>query len=225
MRTTARSATAALLSVPLVLSLSAPALAAPPVKYSASGSFAQAGGFLLGAVEGVEGNVHMVMVGAQQSEDGIFGGGYIDSYLCPEGVTNPYPDDPDAPEGEWLCEPAGSFELWSENVTFTTDKKVTSASINGMFDLVWWECGEFEEECSRIVMGSLWADLDLTATGKAATYRYKESYRDPETGFSYKGMSTEKSSPAEVTGTVGGAELTDAMGYLGTFRFRSMEKM
>jgi hypothetical protein len=219
--TTTRSVAAALLSLPLLLSLSAPAQAAPPVKYSASGSFAQSGGVLLGAVEGLDGNVHLVQLSAQQSEDGTFGDGYVDSYACPDGITEPYDEETD----EELCEYVGYHELWSEDVTLTTGKKMESANINGMFDIVSWECSEDEEECWQTVLGSLWVDVDLTATAKAATYRQTERYRDPETKYSYMGRWTQKASPATVSGTVGGAELVDTWGYLGTFTFRSMEKI
>lgn len=176
---------------------------------------------MLGAVEGLDGNVHLVQLGAQQSEEGTFGGGYVDSFSCPEGVTDPFDEE----TGELFCEPVGFNELWSESVVLTTGKKMASANISGMFDVVWWECDEYAEECWPIVLSSLWVDVDLTATGKAATYRYTESYREPETKMSYKGRSTERSSPAAVDGTVGGSELVDAWGYLGTFTFRAMEKM
>lgn len=223
MGTTTRSFTAALLSLPLALSVAAPAMAEAPTKYKASGTFADAGGWIVGPVDGLQGNVHFFQLDARTSQEGTSGGGFIDSFACPDGITNPFPDDGSE---ELLCDPMAYFELQSESLTFTVNKKATAAGVNGTFALVGWDCDDETGECwPGEPVGTLAVDLELTATGGATVSRGTERFRDPETGQSYRVRWTQRTSFAAVSGTVGGADVSDAWGNLGTFRFRSMEKM
>lgn len=214
MRTTTRALTASLLAAPLVIGAVAPAQAAPPERYSASGSLAGVYGAIVGEIDGVAGNVHFVEVSAQMTKDYTDVYGYLESYDCPEGVTDPWSGE----EGP-VCESLGFYQLVDGGATVAIDRKGTSASINGSLDVVEVECGELD--CWETVVGTLTVDLDLTAiTKKATVSRSTYSYRDPNSGFMYKGMMTESTRDASVSGTVGGSSFEEAYGRIGTFSFR-----
>lgn len=222
MRTTTRTLSAALLTLPLVAGAAAPALAAPPMRYSESGDHVEAGGLLLGEIPGFEGNVHFVGMFTDATQGGSYGYGYLDSWSCDDGVTVPY--DPET--GEELCDFAGFSDLESMDANLTVGKKLVNGGLSGTFTSVTWECDEETGECQLVEGPSLYVDVDITsASTKAATYRSTESFRDPATGYSYRGTMTQKYTQGEATGTVGGQELVDGYGLVGTFTFTAMEKL
>ncbi|SOC51251.1 hypothetical protein [Ornithinimicrobium cerasi] len=219
MRTTTRTLSAALLTVPLVAGATAPALAAPPERYSASGEYVDAGGLIVGELDGVDGNLHYISVQGSQTKDGSSSGGFLESWSCEDGVTQPW--DPET--GEELCDFIGFTNLYSPDATFVIGKKLVNGSISGTFyDVLGWECDDVEEECTP-VYGDVSLDVDLRITSestKVATSRSTQSFRDPVSGFSYRGTSTERYTQGAATGTVDGQELVDGYGRVGTYTFK-----
>lgn len=220
MRTTTRTLTTALLAAPLVAGAAVPATAAPPMRYTDSGTHVEASGQLLGEVDGLDGNVHQVFVTADESDDGTYGYGYVDSWACDDGVTQPY--DPET--GEERCDYVGFVELESFDAEIEVGKRLTSGVLTGMYSSVVWDCDEVE--CWP-VPGDASFDVDVTVTAdstKPATARFMETYRDPATGYSYRGTRTQKFTTGTATGTVGSENLVDGWGLVGTYTFRAMEK-
>jgi hypothetical protein len=214
MRTTTRTLTASLLAAPLVVGAVAPTQAAPPERYSASGTFAGAYGTIVGQVDGADGNVHLVDVSAQIATDSTGVYGYLESYDCPEGVTDPWSEE----EGP-VCEFLSFYQLVDGGATVTIDRQATSATIEGPLDIVEVDCDEVD--CWETVVGTLNVDLSLTtSTKKAAVNRYTYSYRDPNTGVRYRGTMSESTRDASVSGTVAGNAFNEASGRVGTFSFR-----
>ncbi|WP_289019114.1 hypothetical protein [uncultured Ornithinimicrobium sp.] len=228
MRTTTRTLTTALLAAPLVAGAAVPATAAPPdsSRYVESGAYAAAYGTIVGEVDGLHGNVHLVDVSAQVGSRYIDVYAYIDSYACDGGITDPWSE-----EGMASCEDVEDAMLFLADLGHASvwiDRRGGSATVEADLAVGRWECEMYEdyEECYLVETGeTMSVDLALTAlTKKAATYRATERYRDPVSGFFYKGMRTESTRQAAVEGTVGAASFDHAEGYLGTFSFREMTR-
>lgn len=214
-----RTITATLVAIPLAATLATPSMAAPPTKYTEQGDHVEASGTLLGTLEGLEGNVHLISISGDRNQDGAWGYGSVESYACPAGVTDPWSDE-DNP----VCDSVGWSELESDDLRITIAKKLATGTVNGTFTPVTWDCDEVD--CWPTYGPALDVALKVTSTAKkATTYRSTEFYRDPDTGAMYRGTLVQHSTLGDASGTVGGAQLTNAWGLVGTFTFRAMEKV
>ncbi|GAA5162502.1 hypothetical protein [Ornithinimicrobium tianjinense] len=219
MRTIARTLTAALVALPVAAAASAPAVAAAPERFSVSGESVDVQGTLLGDLDGLGGNVHLVGISAQEtSGEGSMTWGSVDSYTCADGVTMPW--DPET--GELLCAPAGWAEL-SGPLTVDTDKKLTAATVAGDLTISTWTCDD--EECWSEELGTLAVDLLVSGTGGTLTERSSQTYQDPTTGERYRGTMRSTTRQGEVGGTLGGHPVIDAWASFGRFSFSSTYKL
>lgn len=216
--TTTRSASAALLALPLLLGLSVPATAAPPQKDKMSGSSVAGWGTAYGELSGLPGNVHFVAVGAEESNGGEMVSGQLMSWSCEDGAANPWME-------EGVCgEPVGFYDLQATDVALTIGKRMSSATVAGSFTAVDFYDGCPEEWCEATPVGSVDLRMEFTAVSKVSTQRTKEFFRDPETGYSYRYSGTHRLREAAVTGTLEAIRLVDTQGTLGTFKVLNMVK-
>jgi hypothetical protein len=193
------------------------------MRYTDSGQSVDAGGFIVGELDGFDGNVHFVNVSGIQSRDGSDGSGFLESWSCDDGVTQPW--DPET--GEEVCELIGLTELHSPDASVVIGKKLVNGSVSGTFyEVVGWQCDDEMQECGPVYGdSSLTVDIHvISGSTKAATSRSTQTYRDPETGFSYRGTMSEKYTQGLITGTVGGEELVDGYGRVGSYTFTEMLK-
>ncbi|SOC51121.1 hypothetical protein [Ornithinimicrobium cerasi] len=224
MSTAIRSAAGALLALPLILSLSVPATAAPPEKDQMSGSSASGWGTAYGELADLPGNVHFVSVDAQEFDGEEKVSGQLRSWACEDGAANPLIE-------EGVCgEPVGFYDLQAADVDLTMGKRMSSATVTGTFTVVDFYDGcpdypEPEEGCEQgPPLGSVDLAMEFAAVSKVSTQRTTDSFRDPETGFSYRYMATHRLREAAVTGTLEDIALVDTLGTLGTFKTRTMVK-
>lgn len=202
---------ATLLALPVAAGMTVPATATEPVRYVDSGTHVQASGTVVGTIDGVEGNVHVVRV---EAEDEVFAIGSLENWSCPDGVSDPGKDPG--------CSPLGSADLGRDRWTVTASRDRTSGRLTGTFDVIVWVCDEVD--CVPVHGPALEVDVTVASETRPQTYSSITLYRDPVTGVSYRGRLVQTYAPGDASGTVGGLELLDGTGVTDTFTFRAVER-
>lgn len=202
------SACVACSTVPLVLAAASPADAATRWTFRSSEVRAAASFTVLGAADGVAGNVHVGNIEATSSGQ-VYG--FVTDWTCPDGELPPYGgeeepipvdggpgDEPLPPEPETNCVVEGSRDFWGEDVAVDISKKLTGATVSGAVSVTTWS----EEGESTSTPGTV--GLTFTGDGGATT---STEYSKGD-GYVYKYESTQRS--ATVSGDVVGLSLDGA---------------
>lgn len=209
MRTPLRTVTALALAVPLIAS-TLPASAATTFMFRDRGTFADV--FLQGAGTpgGVPGNYTMGSLTFHSSD---LAEGFVDTFTCDAGEV-PWGDE----TGENACEAAGSYFVWGENMTVVTGKgKGASSTYSGLVELY-----DATTEQGATVARDVPVSITLTPTGATSKTTFTDSFRDPESGFTYRSRETRISSFATVQGSLDEVPAVD--GTVGTYSVRWMER-
>lgn len=204
------SACVACSTVPLVLAAASPADASTRWTFRSSELRATASFTVLGAVDGVAGNVHTGNVEAS-SNGQVYG--YITDWTCPDGELPPWgggeepiPVDggagdeplPPEPEPETSCVVEGSRDFSGEDVAVDISRKLSGATVSGAVTISTWS----EEGETSSTTGT----VDLTFTGDGATATSTEDVKGD--GYVSRYESTRRS--ATVTGDAAGLSLAGA---------------
>lgn len=217
MRTMTRTALASALAFPLLAAVvTSPSVAAPPERYSVSHESFGAEVQVIGELDGLSGNVHQVILRADTAP----GEGYVavSSYLCPDGIQDPWMTDED---GVPLCEYVGNASAMPTTETFTLANRLSSGHLSGVYELQRWD----EEASVSVTVGVMEADLYLTASGVTSKYRSTEVVTDPATGYSYRGTRTGTSREGVVTGTIDDLPVQSIGGRIATGTFKATSRI
>ncbi len=210
MRTTVRTLTALALAVPLIAS-TLPASASSTSLFREKGAFADASFEGAGTPGGLPGNYSFGWITFHGSD---LADGFIETFDCDEGET-PWGDE----NGENACEFAGAYYGWGESLTVTTGKgKGASSTYSGTLDL-------FDATSEEEVLAAEDVPFSVTLTPSGGTYKstFTDSYRDPESGISYRSRETRIYNEATVAGSFDGVPAVG--GVVGTYSMRSMERI
>ena len=210
MRTPLQAVTALALAVPLLAS-ALPASAASTSLFRDKGAYADV--FLQGAGTpgGVPGNYTLGSLSVHSSD---LAEGFIDTFTCDAGET-PWGDE----TGEDGCEFVGSYFVWGEGLTVVTGKgKAASSTFSGSVDLY----DAMTEEGDMVAQD---VPFSFTLTPMRATSKttFTDSFRDPESGVTYRSRETRIASLAAVQGGLDGVPAVD--GVVGTYSVRWMERI
>lgn len=130
MRRSTRSALALLLALPMAASAMT-ANAAPPSRYSYSADRIEAGGLVLGQLDGFTGNVHFLNISGDRTNDISVGFGSLESYTCPEGVTSPWNSATRSRIAETHRDPATGTS-WRGTTNQTMRSGSSAGTVNGV---------------------------------------------------------------------------------------------
>lgn len=209
MRTALRTVTALALAVPLVAS-TLPASASSTFLYREKGAFAETYLEGSGTPGGLPGNYSVGYLSIHSSD---LAEGFVDTFTCDAGET-PYGDQ----NGQNACDPAGSYSAWGEKLTVVTGKgKGAASTYSGSVDLYDATTEEGALAAQNVPFG-----ITLTPTGATSKSTFVDSFRDPESGITYKSRETRVYNYATVQGGLDGIPAMD--GSVGTYSVRSMEK-
>ena len=115
----------------------------------------------------------------------------METFTCEEGQT-PYAE-------EGACQSAGYYNSFTEGVTVVAGKgKNSSTTFSGRLDLY-----DAESEGDGPSASDVPFSITLTPAGRPSRSRSTESFRDPESGDSYRFRSTTVVSIATVHGGAG----------------------
>ena len=210
MRTTLRTVTALALAVPLIAS-TLPASASSTSLYREKGAFAEAYFEGAGTPGGLPGNYS---IGYLSFHSRDLADGFVDTFDCDAGET-PYGDE----SGGNMCDPAGSYYGWGEGLTLTTGKgKSASSTFFGTIDL-------FDATTEEGALAAQDVPFSVTLTPTGGTYKstFTDSYRDPESGVTYRSRENRVYNDATVAGSLDGVPA--AGGTVGTYSVRFMERI
>jgi hypothetical protein len=209
MRTALRTVTALALAVPLIAS-TLPASASSTFLYREKGAFAETYIEGAGTPGGLPGNYSIGYL-TFHSTDLVEG--FVDTFTCDEGET-PFGDE----DGQNACDPAGSYYAWGQNLTLDTGKgKTASSTYSGTVDLF-----DATTEEGALAARDVPFSVTLTPSGATSKSTFTDSFRDPETGYTYKSRETRTYSYATVRGSLDDVPAVD--GSVGTYSARSMER-
>ncbi len=210
MRTTLRTVTALALAVPLIAS-TLPASASSTSLYREKGAFAEAYFEGNGAPGGVAGNFSTGLLTFHSSD---LAEGFIDTFDCDEGET-PWGDE----NGENVCDWVGSYFAWGEGLTVATGKgKGASSTFSGSVDLF-----DAMSEEGGLAAQDVPFSVTLTPSGGTSKSTFTDSYRDPESGISYRSRETRIFTEATAQGSFDGVPAVG--GTVGTYAVRFMERI
>ncbi len=210
MRTTLRTVTALALAVPLIAS-ALPASASTTSLYREKGAFAEAYFEGAGTPGGLPGNYS---IGYLSFHSRDLADGFVDTFDCDAGET-PYGDE----NGDNTCDSAGSYYGWGEGLTLTTGKgKSASSTFSGTIDL-------FDATTEEGALAAQDVPFSVTLTPTGGTYKstFTDSYRDPESGVTYRSRENRVYNDATVAGSLDGVPA--AGGTVGTYSVRFMERI
>lgn len=206
MRAALRIAAVLALAVPLGAS-ALPASAAAPSHVRDRGAFAETYLSGEGTPGGLPGNYSL----GQLTFYGSVVEGVVETFACEEGQT-PYAE-------EDACQPAGYYYAFTDGITVvggTSKKSLTTFS--GSLDLY-----DAESEADDPAATNVPFSITLTPVGRPSRSRFTESFRDPESGDSYRFRSTTVVSVATVHGDLDGIDATE--GLVGRYSFHGMEQI
>ena len=210
MRTALRTVTALALALPLVAS-TLPASASSTFLFREKGAFAETYFEGAGTPGGLPGNYAIGYLSIHSSD---LAEGFVDTFTCAAGET-PFGDE----NGQNACDPAGSYYAWGENPTVVSGKgKSASSAYSGTVDLYDATTAEGAWAAQNVPFS-----INLAPTGATSKSTFIDSFRDPESGVTYKSRETRISSYATVQGDLDGVPAMD--GSVGTYSVRSMEKI
>ncbi len=139
--------------------------------------------------------------------------GYVDTYACDPGET-PWGDV----NGENMCDPAGSYYAWGESLTLVSGKgKNPSSTYSGTLSLY-----DMMSEGGSTAAEGVPFTVTLTPSGATSRTTFTDSFKDPESGYTYKYSETRNTSYAAVDGSLDGVPAVG--GSVGTYAVRSMER-
>jgi hypothetical protein len=210
MRTALRTAAALAISVPLIAS-ALPASASSTFLYREKGPFADIYFEGSGTPGGLPGNYSLGWLTFHSTD---LAEGFVDTFTCDEGEI-PWGDE----NGDNACDPAGSYYAWGEDLTLVTGKgKGASSSYSGTVDLY-----DATTEDGALAAENVPFAVALTPTGATSKSTYTDSFRDPESGYTYKSRETRIYNYATVQGSLDGVPAVD--GSVGTYSVRAMERI
>jgi hypothetical protein len=213
MRTALRTSVVLALAVPLVAS-ALPASAATTSHFREKGAFADAFFEGAGTPGDLPGNYSM----GQLSFHGGVAEGFVETFECEQGQV-PGGDE----DGENACDSTGAYYAWSEDVTTTKSKgKVKASTYTGTVDL-YHELDEESGEEPEVAAEDVPFSVTFSPTGRPARSTFTDSFRDPETGESYRFRETVVYYSATVEGSLDGIDAVE--GVVGTYSRRSMERV
>ena len=209
MRTVLRTLTALVLAVPLIAS-TLPASASSTFLYREKGPFADTYFEGSGTPGGLPGNY---TIGALAFHSSDLAEGFVDTFTCDVGET-PWGDE----NGQDACDPAGSYYGWGQNLTVVTGKgKGAASTYSGTVDLY-----DATTEEGALAAQDVPFSVTLIPPGATSRSTFTDSFRDPESGYTYKSRETRVYSYATVQGSLDGVSAVD--GSVGTYSARSMER-
>ena len=215
MRPALRTAVVLALAVPLVAP-ALPASAATTSHFHEKGAFAAAAFEGSGTPDGLPGNYTL----AELSFHAGVAEGFVETFFCQEGET-PWGDENE----ENTCAFTGAFVAWGEGVTITKSRgKVKSSTYSGTVDL-YADSGEEEGEESEggeAVAEGVPFNVTFTRTGRPSRSTVTDSYRDPESGESYRYRETQVIGAATVRGSLDGIDAVD--GIIGRYSLQVIER-
>ncbi|WP_169744198.1 hypothetical protein [Knoellia aerolata] len=139
--------------------------------------------------------------------------GFVDTFTCEAGET-PWGDE----NGENACEMAGSYFMWGENMTVVTGKgKAASSTYSGLVDLY-----DATTEEGATAARNVPVSVTLSPTGATSKTTFTDSFRDPESGVTYRSRETRIFSYATVQGSLDEVPAVD--GSVGTYSVRWVER-
>jgi hypothetical protein len=210
MRTALRTTVAVAAIVAPLTATALPATAASTLLFRDRGAFAEAYFEGAGTPGGLPGNYSsgwFTFHGTDVAE------GWVDTYSCDEGET-PGGDE----NGQNMCDPAGSYFAWGQAFTVVTGKgKSPSSTYSGAVDFYDAMAGEG----GPVVEGAPFT-VTLTPTGATSRTTISDSFKDPESGYTYSFRETRTTSYADVVGDVDGVPALG--GSVGTYAVRQMER-
>jgi len=203
MRTALRTATALALAVPLIAS-ALPASASSTYTSRESGSSAEVYFQRAGTPGRVEGHYSVAGLTFQ----GDFSYGWVETFQCDPGET------PGGGEEVGDCEYVGSYDAQVTDLTVVTGKgKDAPSTYSGTVDLYQYTEDQFPVEPT---VQDVPFEANLTPTGGTMRSTFTSTYRDHETGVSYRYRETTVITEATVEGDFDG--LPAVYGSVGTFR-------
>jgi hypothetical protein len=121
--------------------------------------------------------------------------GFVDTFACDVGET-PWGDE----NGENTCDPAGSFYAWGEALTLVTGKgKNPSSAYSGALSFY----DVMSDEGSSVSEGVPFT-VTLTPTGATSRTTTTDSFKDPESGYTFRYRETRTTNVAIVDGSLDG---------------------
>ena len=198
------------LAVPLIAP-ALPASASSTLLYREKGSFADAYFEGPGTPGGLPGNYSFGWLTFHSSD---LAEGFVETFACDEGEI-PWGDE----NGENACDGTGSYYAWGEDLTVVAGKgKGASSTYSGTVDLY-----DATTEEGALVVEDVPFEVTLTPTGTTSRSTYTDSYRDPESGITYRFRESRIYNYATVEGSFDGVAAVD--GSVGTYSLRSMERI
>lgn len=208
-------AVAALTALGLVAT-AGPAQAGSMFFSKSSGRLADIGWLEVGTLPGVAGNAHtgnLYVDELGRSTAYVFG--FVTDWECPEGVLPEHGGGGHGEEPtEGGCEPVGERFVDGGDVTFTMDKKLTSARLTGTL-VVSDHGGE----------GAVTPPVDITLTGTGSTYTSKIVDSGSFEGTTYTYRYTFTGRQAVVSGRIGAMVFDDEPGETSTASIGSYRSM
>lgn len=210
MRTALRT-TVALAAIVVPLAATAlPASAASSYLFRDKGTYADAYFEGAGTPGGLPGNYSMASVtfhGTDVAE------GFVDTFDCDAGET-PWGDM----NGGNTCDYTGSFYAWGDTLSLVSGKgKNPPSTYSGTFSFY----DMMSENGSPVSTGTPFS-LTLTPTGATSRSTMTDSFKDPESGYTYTYRETRTSNVAVVSGTLDGVPAQG--GSIGSYSVKSMER-
>ena len=211
MRTALRT-TLAIVAVAVPLTAAAlPASASSSVLFREKGTFAETYFEGSGTPGGLPGNYSTAWLTFHSSD---VAEGWVDTYACDEGEV-PWGDV----NGENMCDWTGSYYAWGESLTLVSGKgKNPSTTFSGTVDLYDATTPE-----SALAAEDVPFQVTLTPTGATSRSTFTDSFKDPESGYTYKYRETRVSSYATVQGSLDDVAVVD--GVVGTYSLKGMERV
>lgn len=186
----------------------------PSARYRASGQVVDMDWLEVGALPGVQGNIHFGYLGIQVYADGqssVFG--VVDDLQCADGFVPAGPGGGHGGEEEFPCELVSTRFIDGGAVTFTLDKKFTTGRLTGTLQV---------SDHDGTGLGTPPVDITLTGSGGTSTSSDRSRYSESDgSSFTFRGRSTRRA--ATVEGRIGPMVFDDEAGEfsgasMGSFR-------
>ena len=210
MRTALRTTVAvAAIAAPLVAT-ALPATAASTSMFRDKGAYAEAYFEGAGTPGGLPGNYSIGQFTFHSSD---VAEGFVDTFSCDQGET-PWGDQ----NGENACDPAGSFYAFTDAITLVSGKgKSPTSTYSGTADFY----DAMSGDGAPVGAGAPFT-VTLTPTGATSRSTMTDSFKDPESGYTYRYRETRTTSFATVVGNLDGVPA--AGGVVGSYALRQMER-
>jgi hypothetical protein len=210
MRTALRTTVAVAAIVVPLTATALPATAASSLLYRDRGTYAETYFEGPGTPGGVPGNYSMGWLSFHGTD---VAEGNVDTFACDPGET-PWGDV----NGANTCDYAGSYYAWGESLKLVSGKgknpSSTYSGTLGLYDMM-------SNDGSAAAEGVSFA-VTLTPSGATSRTTISDSFKDPESGYTYKYRETRSTSYAVVNGTLDGVPAMG--GSVGTYAVMNMER-